>query len=184
MSVDPSVRRPVHVLGPRSAIVVASATGEIAYADPGAQYWLQKFLGRAQRAGFLPRKVCRWLKIDALNGRRRRWLEATEENERLFVRQIVTRSPSVVLQLEMHAEGRRPMTRNHGPLTPREAEVHHWIAAGKSNDQIAQILRIGLNTVGKHSSHLYTKLGVENRTAAAGVYHDIAVRKLNASGTG
>ena len=73
------------------------------------------------------------------------------------------------------------MTRNHGPLTPREAEVHHWIAVGKSNQQIAQILGITLNTVGKHSSHLYTMLGVENRTAAAGVYRDIAIRKLTGS---
>jgi DNA-binding CsgD family transcriptional regulator len=174
VSADPSVRRPVHALGSRSAIVVASATGVIAYADRGAQYWLRKFLGRPPRAGFLPRKVCRWLEVDALHGRRRRLLEATKENERLFVRQMVTRSSSVVLQLEVHTEGRRPMTRNHGTLTPREAEVHHWIAAGKSNQQIAQILGIGLNTVGKHSSHLYTKLGVENRTAAAGVYRDMA----------
>lgn len=173
MSVDPSVRRPVHALGPRNAIVVASASGELAYADPGAQYWLRKFLGRSSRAGFLPRKMCRWLKVDALNGHRRRSLEATGENERLFVRQMVTRSSSVVLLLQVHAEGRRPMTRDHGALTPREAEVHHWIAAGKSNGQIAQILGIGLNTVGKHSSHLYAKLGVENRTAAAGVYRNI-----------
>lgn len=170
MNIDPSLYRLGHALGPQNAIVVASASGEIAYADPGAQYWFRKFLGQSQRAGFLPRKICRWLKVDALNGRRRRSLEATEENERLFVREMVTRSSSVVLLLEVHAEGRRPMTRDHGPLTPRETEVHHWIAAGKSNQQIAQILGIGLNTVGKHSSHLYTKLGVENRTAAAGVY--------------
>jgi DNA-binding CsgD family transcriptional regulator len=181
VSVDPSERRFVPALDPRSAIVVASETGEIAYADPCAQNWLRKFFGRPSRAGFLPPKVCRWLKVDALNSRRRRSLEATEENERLFVRQMVARSQSVVLQLEVHAEGCRPMTRSHGPITPREAEVHHWIAAGKSNDQIAQILGIGLNTVGKHSSHLYTKLGVENRTAAAGVYRDITVRNLNAS---
>ncbi len=181
MSVDPSVRRPAHASGPRNAIVVASATGEVAYADSGAQDLLHKFLGRPPRAGFLPRKVCRWLKVDALNGRRPRWLEATEENERLFVRQVLTRSQSVVLQLEVHVEGRRPMTRNHGPLTPREADVHHWIAAGKSNQQIAQILGIALSTVGKHTCHIYAKLGLENRTAAAGVYSDIAVRKLNAS---
>jgi DNA-binding CsgD family transcriptional regulator len=153
--------------------VVASATGEIAYADPGAQYLLREFLGRPSRAGLLPRKVCRWLKLDTSNRRRHPSLEATQRNERLFVWQMVARSPSVVLQLEVHAEEHRPMTRNHGLLTPREAEVHHWIAAGKSNQQIAQILGIALSTVGKHSSHLYAKLGVENRTAAAGVYRDI-----------
>lgn len=181
MSVDPSVRRPVHAARLRSAIVVALPTCEIAYADPRARFWLRKFLGRPPRAGFLPRKVCRWLRVDAPTGRRRRWLEETEANERLFVRQMATRSSSIVLQLEVHAEGRPSMTRHHGPLTLREAEVHHWIAAGKSNQQIAQILGISLSTVGKHLSHLYTKLGVENRTAAAGVHRDIAVPKLNTS---
>lgn len=177
MSIDPSDPRLGKALGQQNAIVVASVMGEIAYADPGAQDWLRKFLGGPARPGFLPREICRWLKTDTLKGRRRRRLEATKDNERLFVRQMGARSPSVVLQLEVHAEGRRPMTRTDGPLTPREAEVHHWIAAGKSNQQIAQILGIALNTVGKHSTRLYTKLGVENRTAAAGLYRHIATPK-------
>jgi DNA-binding CsgD family transcriptional regulator len=64
-------------------------------------------------------------------------------------------------------------------LATLEAEVHYWIAAGKSNQQIAEILGVALNTVGKHSSPLYTKLAVENRTAAAGIYHDAAAPRLN-----
>lgn len=52
-------------------------------------------------------------------------------------------------------------------LTPREAEVLFWVARGKTNDEIATILGIGLTTVKKHLESTYAKLGVENRTSAA-----------------
>ena len=42
-----------------------------------------------------------------------------------------------------------------------------WLARGKSNAEIAEILGISAATVGKHLEHIYPKLGVENRTAAA-----------------
>jgi DNA-binding CsgD family transcriptional regulator len=56
--------------------------------------------------------------------------------------------------------------RNEG-LTAREAEVLRWVAVGKGDAQIAAILRISPRTVQKHLQHLYEKLGVESRTAAA-----------------
>ncbi len=52
-------------------------------------------------------------------------------------------------------------------LTPREAEVLFWVARGKTNDEIATVLGIGLTTVKKHLESTYAKLGVENRTTAA-----------------
>jgi DNA-binding CsgD family transcriptional regulator len=52
-------------------------------------------------------------------------------------------------------------------LTARESEVLEWVAAGKSDAQIGAILNISPRTVGKHLQHLYEKLGVESRTAAA-----------------
>jgi DNA-binding CsgD family transcriptional regulator len=58
-------------------------------------------------------------------------------------------------------------TRALGALTAREAEILRWIAAGKSDAQIGAILGISARTVQKHLQHLYEKLGVENRTAAA-----------------
>lgn len=53
------------------------------------------------------------------------------------------------------------------PLSPREAEIVHWISEGKSNQEIALILGISHHTVRKHLESIYTKLGVENRTSAA-----------------
>ncbi|MBL9189620.1 MAG: response regulator transcription factor [Opitutaceae bacterium] len=52
-------------------------------------------------------------------------------------------------------------------LTPRESEVLLWVARGKTNDEIATVLGIGLTTVKKHLESTYAKLGVENRTTAA-----------------
>jgi DNA-binding NarL/FixJ family response regulator len=52
-------------------------------------------------------------------------------------------------------------------LTPREAEVLYWVARGKTNDEIATVLGIGLTTVKKHLESTFAKLGVENRTTAA-----------------
>ena len=51
-------------------------------------------------------------------------------------------------------------------LTRREAETLHWLKQGKTNWEIAQILKVAEKTVGKHLEHIYAKLGVENRTAA------------------
>lgn len=51
-------------------------------------------------------------------------------------------------------------------LTPREMDVLAWIARGKTNRDIAEILGMSPRTVNKHLEHIYEKLGVETRTAA------------------
>ncbi|SRR6266404_5255065 len=52
-------------------------------------------------------------------------------------------------------------------LTPREAEVLFWISRGKSNHDIGVILGAKTGTICKHVEHIFGKLSVENRTAAA-----------------
>jgi DNA-binding NarL/FixJ family response regulator len=52
-------------------------------------------------------------------------------------------------------------------LTTREADVLIWIAAGKSNRDIGEILDISARTVNKHLEQIFIKLGVENRASAA-----------------
>jgi len=54
-------------------------------------------------------------------------------------------------------------------LTEREAEVLVWTARGKSNREISEILNISPRTINKHLERIFTKLGVENRTAATSV---------------
>ncbi len=55
----------------------------------------------------------------------------------------------------------------HFPLTAREAEVLYWVIQGKTNRDIGEILSLSPRTVHKHLEHVFEKLGVETRTAAA-----------------
>lgn len=54
-------------------------------------------------------------------------------------------------------------------VTGREADVLLWIANGKTNREIGQILEMSPRTVNKHLEQIFKKLGVENRTSAAAV---------------
>lgn len=51
-------------------------------------------------------------------------------------------------------------------LSKREAQVMHWLRAGKRNDEIAQILGLSALTVKNHLQRIYRVLGVRNRTEA------------------
>jgi LuxR family quorum sensing-dependent transcriptional regulator len=52
------------------------------------------------------------------------------------------------------------------PLTPREREIMQWVAAGKSDDEIAEILAIGETTVTTHVENAKRKLGAFRRPYA------------------
>lgn len=52
-------------------------------------------------------------------------------------------------------------------LTLREADVLTWVANGKANRDIGEILELSPRTINKHLERISRKLGVENRTAAA-----------------
>lgn len=69
------------------------------------------------------------------------------------------------IRAESHSDGRRVAA-----LTQREAEVLHWVAGGKSNDDVARLIGISSATVKKHLQNVYDKLGVSNRTAASVLY--------------
>ncbi|WP_028996305.1 response regulator transcription factor [Azohydromonas australica] len=52
-------------------------------------------------------------------------------------------------------------------LTARESQVLYWVLQGKTNRDIGDILGTSPRTVTKHLEHVFEKLGVETRTAAA-----------------
>jgi predicted ATPase/DNA-binding CsgD family transcriptional regulator len=52
-------------------------------------------------------------------------------------------------------------------LSEREVEVLQLVAAGKSNHQIAEALVLSEKTVANHLLHIFNKIGVDNRAAAA-----------------
>lgn len=54
-------------------------------------------------------------------------------------------------------------------LTSREAEVLLWVSYGKTSSDISEMLGISRRTVQKHLEHVFVKLGVETRSAAAAI---------------
>jgi two-component system, NarL family, response regulator LiaR len=61
----------------------------------------------------------------------------------------------------------KPTAALHESLTERELEVLCLIAEGKSNQDTADLLYIGIKTVKFHVTNILAKLGVEDRTQAA-----------------
>lgn len=84
-----------------------------------------------------------------------------------------------ILQTARATSQTQPLTLNDEPayptlsarfqLTEREVEVLRWVACGKTNRDIGDILGLSPRTVNKHLEHVYVKLGVETRTAATSV---------------
>jgi len=89
-------------------------------------------------------------------------------DETLRARLLGQRADSQLLLLEkLHARAPAETALASYRLTQREIEVLMWVARGKTNKDIADILGMSPRTVNKHLEHIYVKLGVETRTAAA-----------------
>jgi DNA-binding response OmpR family regulator/DNA-binding CsgD family transcriptional regulator len=112
----------------------------------------------------------------------REWISHKPETGRQLPLQQVTKEISVeMLNLIDGKEYLLRLTNPHKPaddtqslkhqfsVTGREADVLLWIANGKTNREIGQILEMSPRTVNKHLEQIFKKLGVENRTSAAAV---------------
>ncbi len=77
--------------------------------------------------------------------------------------------------IESDPAGEEILLRQRFQLTAREADVLVWVARGKSNRDVGEILGLSPRTVNKHLEQIYAKLGVENRTSAAA----LALRALD-----
>jgi DNA-binding NarL/FixJ family response regulator len=69
--------------------------------------------------------------------------------------------------LGVRSDAAPPSRLSTASLTPRETEVLSWVAKGKTNRDVADILGMSPRTVNKHLEHVFEKLGVETRAAAA-----------------
>jgi len=58
-------------------------------------------------------------------------------------------------------------------LSARELEILRLIAAGHSNQAIADRLVVAVSTVKKHVNNIYGKLDVQSRTQALARAHDL-----------
>lgn len=125
--------------------------------------------------------------IEKLAPQLARWLSGSpKQNQQLKLNQLqyplavrfvsTTEDNQALLKL---MDGERPsgalMLKKELGLTERESEVLYWTANGKTSREAAEILSMSPRTVDKHMEQIFAKLGVENRTAAAG----IALRLIN-----
>jgi DNA-binding CsgD family transcriptional regulator len=81
-------------------------------------------------------------------------------------RRITARLRELELALR-DVPGAAPSVEGAADLTPRELEVLEHVAAGRTDREIATLLYVSARTVHKHLEHVYEKLGVRTRTAAA-----------------
>lgn len=127
-------------------VVLCAASGVIEFAAPAARALLKRYLGVDN--GRLP---------PALLSRRQFALE--DGDGKLTVRIARTGGLRLVLLEERNLR--------LGRLTQREREVLDLVAAGRTNVEIASMLELASGTIAKHLEHVYEKLGVRTRTAAA-----------------
>jgi len=155
-----------------ATMAIASGSGRTVWQTPLARRLLQAYSGVAPESSKVHPPVLQWVQEQAAlaalghepkplalaNGSRQLVLslqERTGDGDWL----IVMREVSDTAVIEAMMQGFK--------LTLREAEVLYWVAKGKTNRDIGDILGSSPATVKKHLEHVYEKLGVETRTAAA-----------------
>jgi ATP/maltotriose-dependent transcriptional regulator MalT len=86
----------------------------------------------------------------------------------LLIRQVTLRSPNIFDRTNVLEEKQQVVAESEAEssLSQRELQVLVLIAAGDSNQQIAEKLFLSLHTVKTHVRRIYIKLGVMRRTHA------------------
>ena len=143
-------------------VVFVDAHGRLAWRSPQAALWLHA-LGEPAAPGHLPAALASAME-DGANLR-----VTTAGGTRLSVRNLGAATlGETMLLLALQREDSGGATRlAEAALTPRETEVLSWLAKGKTNRDIGEILGTSPRTVNKHLEHIFEKLGVETRAAAA-----------------
>lgn len=130
-----------------SGVILLAGAERPGFTSPSARRLIRDFF-QPEAGGRLPPELARWLEAGAEQPFSR------HRNERVLA---VTREGDALLLRE-----RREVVR----LTRREREVLSWVARGKTNAQVAELLWLSPSTVRKHLENVYPKLGVNTRTAA------------------
>jgi DNA-binding CsgD family transcriptional regulator len=141
-------------------VVLLDGAGTVDFASQEAKRLLRVFFpdnwGR-----HLPPRLAEWVESDSVEPLRQR------RDGRVL---IVEREMQTLLLSEERAGAQ---------LTDREQEVLAWVARGKTNAEIAQLLCLAPSTIRKHLENVYAKLGVRTRTAA--VAHFLGLIEAEAS---
>lgn len=161
----------------QATVAIAVANGKLIWQTPLARQLLDQYFG--PHGEHAPERLLEWTR-QADKARRESHeipsLLCSNESQRLlasFHDQTDDNEWLVVLREESDASAVETLMAVF-PLTRREAEVLYWLSLGKTSRDIADILEMSPRTVPKHLEHVFEKLGVETRTAAAAM----AISKL------
>ncbi len=152
---------------------------EISWATPQAYALFAKAQVEVQQQGSdFHQQLKRWLKSEPDIGS----TQPIEQLEYPLILKLVgfnAEGDALVKLIDGNLPTDAALLKSKLSLTERESEVLFWIAKGKTNRETAEILLMSPRTVNKHLEQIFPKLGVENRTAAAG----IALRVLSEAET-
>jgi DNA-binding CsgD family transcriptional regulator len=147
------------------ALLSCTRDGVLRWQSPSVREWLA---GCLDTAGRLPAPVVDWLQgrqEDLAEGDSLRLHTAAGY---VSLSRLAGDAQAVTLLVRQHASAPEPaLLATVFGLTVREAEVLRWVACGKTNRDVGEILGMSPRTVDKHLQHVFAKLGVETRTAAA-----------------
>jgi len=155
-----------------SAIVLVTQAARVLATRRATQLLAKYFPGTAPTHSQLPDTLRRWTRhqMDNLRGTSvpavLTPLTVEKGGSRLVVR-LLPDTDCFPLNLTEPPNAAAHETFQRFGLTPREAEVLSWVAQGKTNIVIGKILGLSPRTVQKHLEHIFQRLGVETRTAAA-----------------
>ena len=159
------------------ALRLEAGGARLVWQTPLARRWLPGYFDVAPDA--VPQALLQWLQ-GAAQGRETRPL-STARGARQLVATLQGKTIDddwLVVLREVSDAATVEATMLAFGLTLRESEVLYWVAKGKTNRDIGDILGSSPATVKKHLERVYEKLGVETRTAAAAVAMQ-RVRQLN-----
>ena len=157
------------------AMLSVDPVGRPRWQSPSAQVWLRDCL---DADGRLPAHVVAWLQTPpAQREGDAEMLRIVVSGARLSLSRLASDDSGTTLLVRKRAGAPEPavLSTLFG-LTGREAEVLYWVACGKTNRDVGDILGMSPRTVDKHLQHVFAKLNVETRTSATSLVlnHDIA----------
>jgi DNA-binding NarL/FixJ family response regulator len=143
-------------------VLVIDSQGRVAWRSPQAAAWLRDlFPAGGDR---LPADWQAWLTTSSAQEH----VSLAGNGQSLVVRNLgLVGLGEQMLLLQLRATPVAASRLSTASLTPREAEVLSWVAKGKTNRDVGEILGMSPRTVNKHLEHVFEKLGVETRAAAA-----------------
>jgi DNA-binding NarL/FixJ family response regulator len=151
-------------------LLAANRAGEILWCTPQAVKLIEEALPAWDGAA-LPEPLRTWLRVvgDTKGALPTPPTVPVDDARRLHFSLLSSTSDGEILfRLAIDGtDAQAAILRKLYSVTSREAEVLLWVAQGKSNRDIAEILGLSPRTVNKHLETIYQKLGVENRASAA-----------------